>query len=168
MPRTTAHGQALLDEAALMACMAYVDLNPVRAGMAITPEASDYTAVRRRIAYLKNPAEPSQPTTLMPFVGNLRKAMPKGLAFHLKDYLELIDWTGRSIRDDKKGAIQQSLPSILQRLNLEQDAWLRLTTEFENLFKTLVGNEQAVQSTCVRHGQRWAQGVNACRHYFPT
>ena len=101
------HSQALLDEAAIAACMAYVDLNPIRANIADTPETSSHTSVKQRFEQAKTG---KQPSTLMPFVGNPRQDMPKGLPFDLTDYLQLIDITGRSIREDKHGFIEQSQP----------------------------------------------------------
>ena len=87
------HSQALLDERALLACMAYVDLNPIRAEMAKTPETSDYTSIQERIAH-------PQETTLRPFEPNEGAA---SLPFTLTDYLELVEWPGREIRCGKRG-----------------------------------------------------------------
>ena len=89
--------QALLDEAALAACLAYVDLNPIRAQMAKTPESSDYTSIQQRINSAQAAHSPNhftqQSKGLLPFAGYPRQDMPKGLPFRLTDYLELVDWT---------------------------------------------------------------------------
>ena len=114
--------QALLDDKALMACMAYVDLNPIRASIANSPEASDFTSAKKRIDALKAAKLPAnidqQANDLLPFAGNPREGMPEGLPFKLDDYLQLVDWTGRILRDDKRGSISESLPPILERLNI--------------------------------------------------
>ena len=54
----------LLDEAALLACAAYVDLNPIRAAMAETLEQSDYTSVQRRIQSFSPTNDDSTSATL--------------------------------------------------------------------------------------------------------
>ena len=47
--------QALLDEAAIIACMAYVDLNPIRAKIADTPETSKHTSIQNRLESINQP-----------------------------------------------------------------------------------------------------------------
>jgi hypothetical protein len=58
--------------------------------------------------------------------------MPKGLPFRLTDYLELVDWAGRILREDKWGSIAQEIPSILERHQIEPQHWRYLTTSFES------------------------------------
>ncbi|ABG40466.1 protein of unknown function DUF1568 [Paraglaciecola sp. T6c] len=136
--------QALLDESAVLACMAYVDLNPIRAKMAKTPETSKHTSIKKRIHAIKN--QQPQPNVLMPFVGNPRENIPRGIAYSLKDYCELVDTTGRCIRDDKAGHIDNTHSPILQRLGLDSAQWLTLTTEFEKHFCYAAGTEQMMNA----------------------
>jgi REP element-mobilizing transposase RayT len=175
--------QALLDEQAVLACLAYVDLNPVRAAIATTPEDSDYTSIQRRIRTLQaasQPADPgsdlagepapppTQPPELYPFVGGVREAMPKGLPFHLADYLELVNWTGRAVREDKRGAIADDLPPILDRLGISSQAWLQLASEFETHFCSWIGQAEHVEEACRLAGHHWARGIGACRRLFQS
>jgi hypothetical protein len=54
-----------------------------------------------------------------------------GILFAYQDYLALVDWTGRIIRNDKRGYIDQGLPPILIRLQISPDQWRLNTTQFE-------------------------------------
>ena len=140
--------------------MAYVDLNPIRAAMADTPETSDHTSIKLRIDYWKNKSnqtrddsnESLQPKSILPFAGNLRKPMPRGLIFNLIDYIELVDWTGRIIREDKRGAISGSAPPILQRLDISTEHWIELTTKFEQRFEGIAGSVQSIKALCAHFG----------------
>ena len=141
-----------------MSAMAYVDLNPVRAAMAPTPEESDHTSIQLRIAHWKNKSkelqgkeypendEDFQPRSVMPFAGNPRQPMPPGIAFKLLDYMQLVDWTGRQIRSDKRGAIDANAPPILQRLNISPGHWVELCTHFEDRFKGIVSSKHSLKN----------------------
>lgn len=150
--------QALLDERALLACMAYVDLNPVRAKMADSPEGSDHTCVKARVNALTQ--SQSLQKTIAEFVGSNSDA--QGLPFLLRDYLELIDWTGRLIREGKRGSINVSLPPILERLSLSEGAWRILTTRFEYEFKQWVGSEHIVRQV---YADKHYQRIPSTGHY---
>ncbi|RKF18679.1 transposase [Alginatibacterium sediminis] len=152
--------QALLDEAALAACMAYVDLNPIRAKIADKPETSAHTSVKIRI---KQANQAKQPTALYPFVGNPRSNMPNGLPFELKDYLALVDLTGRSIRKDKCGFISASDSPILERLNIDQSSWLALTTGLEQQFGGVVGSSASMVLYKSEHNQQRLHGMGAAK-----
>ena len=147
--------QALLDESALAACMAYVDLNPVRAKMAKTPEASDHTSIKYRINAARLGKTPKR---LMPLAGNPRQEMPHSLPFTLPDYLQLVDVTSRYLHPNKRGKVQHNLPPILERLNIEHEHWITLTTQFETCFKHAAGKVIHLEQYAQNQHQQRVQG----------
>jgi len=94
--------------------------------------------------------------------------MPEGLPFYLADYLGLVNWTGRVVRADKRGAIADDLPPILERIGITPAAWLQLAKDFETHFCSWIGQAEHVGRVCERGGQRWARGIRACRRLFPS
>ncbi len=139
------NSQALKNEEALLSSMAYVDLNPVRAGMADTPDNSAYTSIRERLQpefdlqqAINDQTEcgdlldfkPSLKPLLL-FENRLVNELQSGIPFNLEEYLSLVDWTGRIIRTDKRGHIDNALPPILDRLQITLDQWRLNTTQFE-------------------------------------
>ena len=143
--------QALLDEKAILACMAYVDLNPIRAQLARTPEESDFTSIKQRVSDLKT----STSSFLAPFTGDEKNEITAGVPYHLLDYIELVDWTGRAIRKDKRGSIDSSLPPILVRLGLDPSDWITFATEVEAQFGNWVGSPEQFSDVSNNVGQNW-------------
>jgi REP element-mobilizing transposase RayT len=161
--------QPLLDEMAIAACMAYVDLNPVRAGIAEAPETSDFTSARERIqdrqeAQSNRTAEAQMITTEHgPRAGWLapvelqpkqkqsrekqttRRASNRGCLFmSLDQYLQLLDWTGRQLRRDKPGVISGDLQPIMERLDCTLESWLDFVRNFRRRFRTEAGRPEAL------------------------
>jgi len=134
--------QALLTEEALLSSMVYVDLNPIRAKIAETPETSDHTSIKERITptfnltdaihdqcFNNNLELPIKP--LASFEDGASDKEQLGILYSLSDYLQLADWTGRIIREDKRGAIPGPLPPILKRLDIPIEQWLLNSQQFE-------------------------------------
>ena len=195
--------QKLDDEAAALACMAYVDLNPVRAGIAPTPEQSDFTSAQDRIAASQarqklaaapeNPtpdqaelikqviAEASRDQWLAP-IGALPTAnaspgqpafqsaieSPPSLLTNLtaEDYLELLDWTGRQIRADKRGHLSPNLRPILERLDLDVEAWVNNVERYGGLFHRVAGKLKGLKEFAAATGRAWLQGQRGARQLY--
>jgi len=199
--------QPLLDESALAACLAYVDLNPIRAQIAETPETSRFTSVYERIQALGDgvPAttarSPSQRQTaesgpnmlsvparrepasarrradwLSPFELSeagadspvpADRASNKGcLPMSFVEYLNLLDWTGRQFRADKRGAIPHDLAPILERLHIGGEGWMQLMGQFSRLFRRAAGTPQSMQREREQRGCRVMQGLRHSRAVF--
>ena len=155
--------QALCDDAALAACMAYVDLNPIRAKIANKPETSKHTSIKRRI----DSAKKNQPAKdLAQFVGNPREPMPQGLPFELMGYIELVDWTGQILRKNKRGCIPEELPPILDRIGIEPENWMMLAKGFEENTKTFVGHEDHIESAALTMGYKRTPNRQRCKSLF--
>ena len=157
--------QALLDEAAVLACLCYVDLNPIRAGMANTPEESDFTSIQQRInAYQSN----RQVKALLPFAGNPKNPIREGIPCAAEDYFELVDMTARQQRDGKTGFVDERLSPILQHLGISAKNWITASSEFEKVFSTFVGKQSAIDHVCDVLSKKWVNLQRQCIRILTT
>lgn len=146
--------QALLTEQALLSSMAYVDLNPIRAQMAETPETSDHTSIKERIkpAFdLEEAIKQQREIQALRYLNLAIKPLAKfndqdnsnaAIPFSYTDYLELVDATGRIVREDKRGFINSDVPPILTRLAMNPNHWLDCCTNFMVVYHRQFGRQR--------------------------
>ncbi|MBU2870411.1 transposase [Colwellia sp. E2M01] len=155
--------QALLDEKAVLACMAYVDLNPVRAKMASSVQTSLYTSIFERIHDKASDVESKHelsftPKPLLGFISNEHQNSPKGITFSLLDYLTLVAETGKVIRADKRGSIDDSATALLTQLGINSDDWLALAEGFGKKYHQAVGSLEELNAFAAHTGKHWVGG----------
>jgi len=184
------HSVPLLDQPALIAAMAYVDLNPVRAKIADRPETSRHTSVRQRARVrnrhraagrirartrdpLKQAAEMAKAGVGVPpqhdedgvWVAPLARCIVGDALGNdrvtAEEYLMLVDATGRMLRHGKRGRIDPALAPILARMDLSVEAWLATMCGWRMFaFGGAVGTVASRGAEAARRGLRWIK--NRC------
>jgi len=178
--------QALLDDAAVLSCMAYVDLNPIRAGIQDDLYISDFTSIQQRLFDYAE-AQPSatrhadvlsdritkqqtlkeeQALTelpeapLMRFDGSSHTDIHAALPFTREDYFQLVDMTGRIIRNDKRGFIPDDIPSVVSRLGIEPDHWIEHIQNFGLRYGHCIGSVEAITDYAGKSDRHWCKGIS--------
>jgi putative transposase len=165
--------QALLDEAAIAACMVYVDLNPIRAGLAGTPEESDFTSIQERIrTWQMDVSDMSESLANKTFsdcwlcpIGS--ESGRRGiLPITAVEYFGLVDKSGRTIRSDKRGSIDAELAPILLRIGANPEAWPDTISRFGCKFHLVAGLLSNLRRFADQLGRRWFKGVTSAQAAF--
>jgi hypothetical protein len=149
----------LCDEAALLACAVYVDLNPIRAALAETLATSDFTSGQRRIEsrQRKSTTHPRPDRWLAPLPLDEATTAPgpqvctaghrasdKGfLPIELDEYLRLAEWTARQTRRGCEGPIPAAIDRLLVDVGISARDWLPLVARFGRLFRRVAGGTRS-------------------------
>jgi HTH domain len=66
----------------------------------------------------------------------------------------LLDWTGRELRREKRGAIPDSLAPILDRLGIDRSNWVNTVSDFGRMFKQAAGRASTLARAAPRCSRR--------------
>ena len=183
--------RALLDDGALLTCMAYVDLNPVHAGMARSLAHSDFTSIQARLAEdgralhearvtaaAHHAATPSSrqvsahTPVLAPFVdevtasGDPHAVAENALPFERASYLELVRFTGHAIRSDKCGSLSPRAEATVRAAGLAPGRWGAALSEVATLRFAAIGERHLIDTFTSRCGRRRSSNAAWARHAY--
>ena len=157
--------QPLLDEKGLLTCMAYVDLNPVRAGLSKSLEESDFTSIQDRLLERANNERQKRkrqsPVGLAPFEDEPTRATFQ-IPFDVASYLAVVEWAGSQLAAGKRGS-QSTVPPLLRRLGLRPDAWVHALRSRRLTSATFLGSPASIELETRRRGGQWSRGIRLAR-----
>lgn len=164
--------QALLDEAGLLTCMSYVDLNPIRAGISANLEESTFTSIQQRLSEraqqiekaaefggLPTTNQPARLPNLIPFADAESSVSEDLLPIGLSDYVDLLTATGVMLGSrDPENKMPDASDRTLRRLGIAPTSWLETIRFYRRRFFTMVGTVQAIDVYCARTDRSSAKG----------
>lgn len=163
---------------ALMTCMAYVDLNPVRAALAEDLEGCRHTGLKDHLlahkANLQLEALPKRPNPtleeklirlelermsrradwLVPF--GQKGSVLERISF--ESYVRIVEEAGKQIKENKPGRLPVDLVPTLEALELDVDRWVQNVRGFRGLFFRAAGTEAALKELARESGKKWCCG----------
>ncbi|MFT4719621.1 MAG: REP element-mobilizing transposase RayT [Candidatus Azotimanducaceae bacterium] len=138
--------QILLDEASVLASMVYVDLNPVRAGIADDLEDSDYTSVQHRLVHDRDESE------VVPISGS--HSAPPIASISLADYINLVHWTAKA-QISMRRSIPSGVDHCLRNNHTTYDSWFRDNLPRPHRWQRAMGSIEALKEHAKALGQCW-------------
>jgi REP element-mobilizing transposase RayT len=139
--------QALLDEASVLACMVYVDLNPVRAGIADDLEDSECTSVKRRC---NKQSEQELVGAINPT--SLNKNPFSEMSLY--DYMNLIRWTAVH-QSYMRRSIQYDVSRCLKKNHTNAAHWFTDHLPLKDTWQRAMGSAQSLTEYAIKIQQRW-------------
>lgn len=175
--------QALLDDGALLACMSYVDLNPIRAGVAQQLQDSAFTSIEERIhqhwAKIEQKSKQvrqyqarqyhSLGTGLLEFASShpAHRSQVR-LPITRSEYFDLLDWTCRNFRDSPQEKMPAECYVVLERLKLNASTWFQSVRQYRSMFYQIVGAAQLLESNASQFKRHWVKGQRSARQMYQS
>lgn len=161
--------QALADEGALLAAMAYVDLNPLRASIVDRPEAAADCSAKQRFGTFgatTNGGAPSPP--ILSFDGCGSRSAMQGLPGDHLEYLQLLDWSGRVISRPGVGTIARDIPAVAERLGFAPAEFMAFAAGRNRYRQSVLGHTDRLATLASRFGRGYVRGYRKAGSLFAT
>lgn len=130
----------------------------------MTASAAPTAALDGEILRSEDETQALPKVPLMPVDATART--PWAVPFAFEDYLELVDWTGRSLRTDKHSHIEVGTPRILDRLHIDGEHFIGYADRLLKAFGSVIGAPEALTSACARRQTKYLRGIRAARELF--
>lgn len=151
--------QALLDDSAVVACMAYVDLNPIRAGLCDTLIDSDFTTMQRRLRALAG-AQLETGRLLEPMAGAMAEPGPDMTEQGYLAFVEGMVRVAMSGRGKARTPMKSALPPGIRG---SPGWWFESVHRMEACFASAVGTPETLKVFAHGTGRAWIRGCSVGR-----